>query len=240
MRVIPVTPLTIKEVDLLDGISPNSRIMTPIVTIRLPNEFRQVFEFFTGDLRTQIKAICRSIIKINFVREELGKALQYMHSKNIVHRDLKPSNVLLDCSTDRIMITDLGFAKKFDSFEMMDNNTKQSRPILTPYNPPTYSLQLIENKLIPITGMVIDKTQYYNTVMFLLFPHHFDQIFEPNRWKTKPALCYKQYEWYLNRYLTHGQYKNEYWVKNIIHGLLNGVTVHSPVFFTQNVIPRST
>eukprot|EP01084_Bolivina_argentea_P289741 497597_1 len=239
MRVTPITTNAMKSVEILKSITSNPFIITPIETIRISNEIQQIYECYSGDLRSQKRRISGDVNRINYVREKLGKALQYMHSLKLVHRDLKPANVLLDRKTWRIVIADLGVAKQYDSFEMMHNNTYQSRRIITPYNPPTYTLQLVEKKSMPIAGSVIDVTQYYNVVMFLLFPQDFDSIFEPHRWRTNPAQCYKEYEIYLNQYLKHGQYKDEYWVKNIINGLLNGVNVHSPVDFKQKVISRS-
>lgn len=39
------------------------------------------------------------------------KGLSYLHKKNIVHQDLKPNNVMVEHSTKRAVIIDLGLAK---------------------------------------------------------------------------------------------------------------------------------
>lgn len=40
----------------------------------------------------------------------VAEALHYAHGANVVHRDIKPANILYDPVSDRIKITDFGFA----------------------------------------------------------------------------------------------------------------------------------
>jgi serine/threonine protein kinase len=42
-------------------------------------------------------------------------ALHYAHSENVIHRDIKPANIIYDPVTDRLKITDFGFAHITDS-----------------------------------------------------------------------------------------------------------------------------
>jgi serine/threonine protein kinase len=44
-----------------------------------------------------------------------AEALNYAHSENVVHRDIKPANIIYDPVTDRLKITDFGFAHITDS-----------------------------------------------------------------------------------------------------------------------------
>lgn len=42
---------------------------------------------------------------------QMARALAYLHANNILHRDIKPQNVLIDPSTNKVYICDLGSAK---------------------------------------------------------------------------------------------------------------------------------
>ncbi len=42
-------------------------------------------------------------------------ALHYAHGENVIHRDIKPANIIYDPVTDRLKITDFGFAHITDS-----------------------------------------------------------------------------------------------------------------------------
>jgi len=42
-------------------------------------------------------------------------ALHYAHGENVIHRDIKPANIIYDPITDRLKITDFGFAHITDS-----------------------------------------------------------------------------------------------------------------------------
>lgn len=45
--------------------------------------------------------------------QQLGLALDYMHSKSLVHRDIKPENVLLfDRDCRRVKLADFGMTRK--------------------------------------------------------------------------------------------------------------------------------
>lgn len=45
---------------------------------------------------------------------QLVSALEYMHDKRICHRDIKPANILLDSTMDRVVLCDMGSAKKIE------------------------------------------------------------------------------------------------------------------------------
>lgn len=46
--------------------------------------------------------------------KQLLSALEYIHNKRICHRDIKPANILLDSTMDRVVICDMGSAKKIE------------------------------------------------------------------------------------------------------------------------------
>lgn len=71
-----------------------------------------VMEFLRGEsLRDAIKANRTGDIanKLN-IALQIGRALEYIHTKKIIHRDIKPENVHIDAAS-RIKLMDFGIAK---------------------------------------------------------------------------------------------------------------------------------
>jgi formylglycine-generating enzyme required for sulfatase activity len=71
-----------------------------------------VMEFLVGqDLRDAIKAGAIGSISDKLrIALQVGRALEYVHSKKIIHRDIKPENVHLD-SSGKAKLMDFGIAK---------------------------------------------------------------------------------------------------------------------------------
>src|SRR5918999_1507039 len=44
----------------------------------------------------------------------LGRALQWAHSSQIMHRDVRPENVIFEDGTGRVVLSDLGLARRID------------------------------------------------------------------------------------------------------------------------------
>ena len=69
-------------------------------------------EFFPFNLYQVIKKkqILPSLMKI--ISYQIIRGLNYLASLNIAHRDIKPQNILIDTDKNKVVICDLGSAKK--------------------------------------------------------------------------------------------------------------------------------
>src|SRR5215467_7274232 len=63
-----------------------------------------------GTLRARIRRSPLSLAEACECLQEIGPALDYIHSQNVVHRDIKSSNVLLDAD-GRYYLADFGIAR---------------------------------------------------------------------------------------------------------------------------------
>ena len=46
------------------------------------------------------------------IADQVADALSYMHGQQLVHRDIKPPNIMIEDDTERVVVMDLGIAKK--------------------------------------------------------------------------------------------------------------------------------
>lgn len=49
---------------------------------------------------------------------QIAAGLQAAHATNCIHRDIKPANILIESSSDRVVITDFGLARAGDDFSL--------------------------------------------------------------------------------------------------------------------------
>ncbi|WP_353929813.1 bifunctional serine/threonine-protein kinase/formylglycine-generating enzyme family protein [Okeanomitos corallinicola TIOX110] len=63
--------------------------------------------------------------------EEIGTALDYIHSKNYLHRDIKPANILLRESDKKAILIDFGLAREVNFAETM-SLTNAKTPVFAP------------------------------------------------------------------------------------------------------------
>ena len=84
-------------------------------------------------------------------------AVRYLHSKGIVHRDLKLENLLLDGKRN-IIITDFGFANKFDGENHLLNTSCGS---------PCYAAPelVINDVIILYIRVMLEKKQIFGVVV---------------------------------------------------------------------------
>jgi len=75
-----------------------------------------------GDLSSKLDAARRSRPRMHFPESQIWQwfsqlclALQYMHSRKLIHRDIKPPNLFLLGPEERLVLGDVGVAKKLDT-----------------------------------------------------------------------------------------------------------------------------
>lgn len=90
-----------------------------IVSVQMAGEIQGVhylvMEYVAGQ---NLKELMRTSVLdqrslIGLIREATA-GLDYAHEHGVVHRDLKPSNIMLEASTQRVVIMDFGLAKPED------------------------------------------------------------------------------------------------------------------------------
>ncbi|MFM9117246.1 MAG: serine/threonine protein kinase, partial [Planctomycetota bacterium] len=81
------------------------------------------YEFIEGhDLRRQIETELPSIEQAAAWCRDIARAMQHAHEQGVMHRDLKPDNVMLQISSNKIKVIDLGLGRSLTPLGHDDNS----------------------------------------------------------------------------------------------------------------------
>jgi serine/threonine protein kinase len=95
-----------------------------------------VMQYVDGQtLRTQITDEGMNPGRAACIIEQIGLALDHVHSAKVFHRDLKPANIMLRCNTDSVVLIDFGIARILNS-DIAGTTVNQLIPGTLPYMSP--------------------------------------------------------------------------------------------------------
>ena len=90
----------IAELSFYIHLGPHPNLVRPLDVAANNNGFGIVFERWDESLHTFMSQKIEPAIDADIMQEalcQMGRGLQYLHSKNVIHGDIKPGNILVNC-----------------------------------------------------------------------------------------------------------------------------------------------